>query len=290
MPAARDTKATLIGGLAVLLWSLLALFTVGAGELPRFQLMAMTFAVAFLASIGFLLRRGWQALAILRQPLGAWVLGVSGLFGYHLFYFLALANAPAVEASLIAYLWPLLIVLFSALLPGARLAWFHLAGALLGFLGAALLVTGERLDFELAYWPGYAAAAVCALTWSGYSVLNRRFAAVPTEVVAGFCGVVALLAALCHFALETTVMPQGKAWLAVLGLGLGPVGFAFFFWDYGTKRGNLPVLGALSYGAPLFSTLILVAFGLAQSSLSLWLACLMIVGGAALAAKDLLVR
>ncbi|MEQ8653710.1 MAG: DMT family transporter [Kiloniellales bacterium] len=287
---ASSTKATLIGGLAVLLWSLLALFTVGAGELPRFQLMAMTFAVAFLASFGFLLRGGWRALGVLRQPLGAWVLGVTGLFGYHFFYFLALAHAPAVEASLIAYLWPLLIVLFSALLPGASLKWFHLAGALLGFLGAALLVTGERLAFELAYWPGYAAAAVCALAWSGYSVMNRRYAQVPTEVVSGFCGVVALLAVLCHLAFETTVVPQGSEWLAVLGLGLGPVGFAFFFWDYGTKRGSLPLLGALSYGAPLFSTLVLVAAGLAASSLSLWLACLMIVGGAVLAAKDLLFR
>ncbi len=288
MTAGSDTKATLVGGLAVLLWSLLALFTVGAEALPRFQLLAMTFAVAFFASIGFLLRGGWRALAVLRQPLGAWALGVAGLFGYHLFYFLALAHAPAVEASLIAYLWPLFIVLFSALLPGAGLRWFHLLGALLGFLGAVLLVTDGRLEFEPAYWLGYAAAAVCALTWSGYSVLNRRYAGVPTEVVAGFCGAVALLAGLCHVAFETTVMPGGTAWLAVLGLGLGPVGFAFFFWDYGTKRGNLPLLGALSYAAPLFSTLILVATGLAESRLSLWLACLLIVGGAALAAKDLL--
>ncbi len=288
MTAAGDTKATLVGGLAVLLWSLLALFTVGAGELPRFQLLAMTFAVAFLASFGFLLRGGWQALAVLKQPLGAWVLGVAGLFGYHLFYFLALSEAPAVEASLIAYLWPLFIVLFAALLPGARLRWFHLAGAVLGFVGAALLVTKDGFAFDLAYWPGYAAAGVCALTWSSYSVLNRRYAEVPTEVVTGFCGLVALLAALCHLAFETTVLPDGTGWLAVLGLGLGPVGFAFFFWDYGTKRGSLPLLGALSYGAPLISTLILVAAGEAESRPSLWIACLLIVGGAVLAAKDLL--
>ena len=50
-------------------------------------------------------------------------------------------RAPAVEASLIAYLWPLLLVVFSALLPGERLRWWHLAGGVAGLVGAGLLVT-----------------------------------------------------------------------------------------------------------------------------------------------------
>lgn len=288
---AQRVRATLIGGIAVLLWALLALFTTGAAGIPPFQLLAMSFAVAFLVSLAVLAARGRRAFAKWRQAPAVWVLGVGGLFGYHFFYFVALGNAPAVDASLIAYLWPLLIVVFSALLPGERLRWFHLAGAAMGLVGAGLLVTkGGSLAFDSRYALGYLAAAACALTWSSYSVTNRRFGAVPTEVVGGFCGAVALLGLLCHLALETTVTPQGLQWLAVLGLGLGPVGAAFFVWDYGTKHGNIQVLGALSYAAPLLSTLILIAFGQAEATWQVGLACLLIVAGAVLASKEMLRR
>ena len=284
-------RATLIGGIAVLLWALLALFTTGADGIPPFQLLAMTFAVAFTVSAVVLISKGRSTWARLRQPPAVWLLGVGGLFGYHFFYFVALANAPPVDASLIAYLWPLLIVVFSALLPGEQLRWFHLAGALMGLAGAVLLVTdGGRVALQPAYLPGYLAAVACALTWSGYSVLNRRFGEVPTDVVGGFCGAVAILALLCHLLLEQTVVPDGGQWLAVIGLGLGPVGAAFFVWDYGTKHGNIQVLGALSYAAPLLSTLLLIGFGQAEASWIVAVACGLIVGGALLASRELLRR
>jgi len=214
-------------------------------------------------------------------------LGITGLFGYHLFYFIALQNAPAVEASLIAYLWPLLIVFFSALLPGEKLRWFHCGGAIAGFLGAGLLITqGQSLHFDPQYATGYLAAFVCALTWSSYSLLSRRFGTISTNAVGGFCGATALLAWICHGLFEATLWPTGWGWIAVLGLGLGPVGLAFFTWDYGVKHGNIKVLGALSYAAPLLSTLLLIGCGLAEATWAVWLACLLIVGGALLAALD----
>ncbi|MEX0922517.1 MAG: EamA family transporter [Rhodovibrionaceae bacterium] len=284
----KQLRATLIGGIAVLLWALLALFTTWAAGIPPFQLLSLSFAVAFAVSFAVVLFKGGR-LSVLSQPLGAWTLGVAGLFGYHFFYFLALGNAPAVDASLIAYLWPLLIVVFSALLPGERLRWFHLCGALMGLAGAALLVTeGGSLSFDARYALGYLAALAGALTWSIYSVANRRFDGVPSDVVMGFCGVVAILGALCHFVFETTVIPSAGQWGAVVLLGLGPVGAAFFVWDYGTKHGKIQVLGAFAYAAPLLSTLILVAFGQARASWEVWAACLLIVGGALLASKEML--
>ena len=276
---------------AILLWALLALFTTGAHGIPPFQMLALTFAIAFVLNTGVSLARGRLTAATLRQPVGAWALGVGGLFGYHLFYFLALKNAPPAEASLIAYLWPLLIVLFSALLPGERLRWFHVAGALMGFAGAGLLIAGDRgLSLDPAAAPGHLAALACALIWSSYSVTNRRFGSVPTDVVGPQCGAVAILGAACHVAFETTVSPSAMGWLAILGLGLGPVGAAFFLWDFGVKRGRIQLIGVLSYAAPLISTLLLVAFGLAAATLGLGVACLMIVAGALLASLDLLPR
>ncbi len=283
--------ATWIGSTAVLMWGLLALFTTLSGQVPPFLLAALSFGIATSFILVKWLVRGENILAHLRQPVAAWALGGCGLFGYHFFYFMALRNAPPVEAGLIAYMWPLLIVLFSALLPGEKLRWWHVAGAVTGFAGAALLVTGGNgmSGFKSEYSLGYMMAVVCALTWSTYSVVNRRFAHVPTDTVGGFCAVTAILATLCHLSFEQTIWPADTTqWAAVLGLGLLPVGAAFFTWDYGTKHGNIQVLGAFSYAAPLISTLVLIAFGLGEASWQVSLACILIVGGAVIASKDMI--
>ncbi len=95
------TKATLIGTIAVLLWALLALFTTAVKSIPPFELVSLCFMVATVFSALWISRKGGGAFRALRQPVGAWILSVGGLFGYHFFYFVALANAPAVDASLI---------------------------------------------------------------------------------------------------------------------------------------------------------------------------------------------
>ncbi len=283
--------ATSVGFLAVIMWAMLALFTDVSGKVPPFQLTAMTFAIgACLGLLSWLWRPG--AAQHLRQPAKVWALGVVGLFGYHFLYFTALRNAPAVDASLIAYLWPLFIVVGSALMPGERLRWFHVLGTLLGLAGTVLIVTkGGGVGFEAQYAFGYAMAGLCALTWSAYSLLSRRFASVPTDAVTGFCVATSVLSLISHLALEQTVWPESLTqWLAVLGLGLFPVGAAFYAWDFGVKRGNIQVLGASSYAAPLLSTLVLIAAGAAEPTVRVLLACLLITLGAVLAAKEMIFR
>jgi drug/metabolite transporter (DMT)-like permease len=287
---AGTARATLIGFSAVVMWALLALLTDASGSVPPFQLAAMAFAIG--AALGFVARLLSPPAKAPPVPALVWLIGIAGLFGYHFFYFTALRNAPAVDASLIAYLWPLLIVVGSALLPGERLRWHHLAGALLGLAGAFLIVgKGGRPDFDGRYATGYAAAAVCALVWSSYSLLSRRFPAVPTGVVTWFCAATAALSLTCHLFLERTVWPEGwSQWLAVAGLGLMPVGAAFYAWDHGVKNGNIQVLGAASYAAPLLSTLVLIAAGAAEASPRILAACALITAGAVLAAKSMLFR
>ncbi len=278
-------RATAIGFTAVLMWALLALLTVGSAPVPPFLLTALCFGIGGgLALVWLLAGRG---LAVLRAvPLGVYLFGTAGLFGYHFLYFSALRMAPAAEAGLIAYLWPLFIVLFSGLLPGERLRGLHLIGAGLAFAGAALIVLRGGASFTPAALPGYGLAFLCALTWSTYSVISRRFGSVPTEAVTVFCLATAILSGLAHLALEPTVWPQGPlGWVSVLALGLGPVGAAFFTWDIGMKKGDIQLLGVASYAAPLLSTLVLVLAGIAQATPVLLLAALLIAGGALLAAR-----
>jgi drug/metabolite transporter (DMT)-like permease len=179
--------------------------------------------------------------------------------------------APAVEVSLLAYLWPLLIVLLAALLPGERFRPRYLAGALLALAGCWLLVGGGGSGFNPDYLAGYLLALACALIWSGYSVMSRLLRQVPTDAVGWFCAATAMLALLLHLAWETTVWPQGGGqWIGLVGLGLGPVG-------------NLQLLGVLAYAAPLISTLLLLIAGETSPSWTLLLACVAIVAGSLMA-------
>jgi drug/metabolite transporter (DMT)-like permease len=276
--------ATTIGLIAILLWSMLALLTAATGTIPPFQLNAMTFLVGGLVGVVSWIVRP-QGLKALRQKPVVWALGIGGLFGYHALYFAALRWAPPAESGLINYLWPLLIVLFSSLLPGERLRRAHIVGALLGFAGVVVLIAGRgAFDARAEYMPGYLCAFVAAFVWAGYSVLSRRFGQVPTDAVAGFCLATSFLSLICHLAFETTVWPETTTqWLALLGLGLGPVGAAFYVWDIGMKRGDIRFLGVASYATPVLSTLLLVVAGYAEPTLTLALACGLIVAGALVA-------
>nr|WP_321249317.1 EamA family transporter [uncultured Ruegeria sp.] len=278
-------RATAIGFIAVLLWSLLALFTVGSTPTPPLLLNAVCFSIGgTLGLIWTWATGGLQQLG--RVPWTTYLFGTLGLFGYHALYFSALRMAPAAEAGLIAYLWPLLVVLLSGLLPGERLHIGHLIGACFGFAGAALIIAGGgSTGFQVQHLPGYALALMCALTWSGYSVLSRRLGDTPTSSVAVFCIAAAIASGALHLAVEETVWPATAfGWASILALGLGPVGLAFYVWDIGVKRGDIQILGTASYAAPLLSTLALVLAGIAAPSWGLAVAALLITGGATIAA------
>lgn len=283
------STATLVGLTAIVMWSLLAALTVATGRVPPFQLLAMTFAIgACVGPLTWLWRP--SAMRALRQPVLVWLVGIGGLFGYHALYFLALRLAPPAEAGLLNYLWPLLIVLLSSFLPGERLAPHHIVGAVLGFAGTILLFVGNGSAApDPAHIPGFIAAFVAAFVWAGYSVMSRKLAAVPTDAVAGFCLATAALAAICHVALEATIWPETTVqWLAILALGIGPVGITFFVWDIGMKRGDIRVLGAASYATPVLSTVFLILAGFARPTATLAIAAALIAGGGLIAAKDMI--
>ena len=287
-------SATLIGMAAIPIWAGLALLTSRAARIPPFQLVAMSFFIAAVVGAGMIVMRGGFR-AMPRVDWRALALGVAGLFGNHFFFFLAVRNAPVMEVALINYTWPLLVVLFSALLPASalgarRLDWRHVSGGLMGMAGAALVVASANSGTAGAHdggaWLGFAAALAGAVIWAAYSVASRLFAHVPTQMVALYCLITAVLALLAHVLTETTQWPQDSAeWLAVLLLGLGPVGGAFYFWDHGMKHGDVRLLGVLCYLIPLLSLLLLSLDAGQWPHARVWLAAALIIGGAVLAAR-----
>jgi drug/metabolite transporter (DMT)-like permease len=259
---------------AIALWATLASLGVALAHVPPFLLTGAALLIGSVAA--------WPAFRQWRIPPSTLALGVCGLFGYHFLLFMALRHAPAVEANLVNYLWPLFIVVLAPVfLPTSRWRPAHLAAALAGFAGAALAILGGRSlggDFS---W-GYLAALAAAFIWASYSLLTRRVAHFPTAAIGLFGLVSGLLALLCHELLEPWVDLGLRDWALIALIGLGPLGAAFFLWDAALKRGDPSTIGVLSYLTPLASTLLLVLT--TDRPLSGWIvaAAALIVGAAVL--------
>ena len=260
---------------AIALWSTLAALSIKLKRMPPFLLVGVALLIGAAAGAKGIRFRG--------IPLAVHLLGVYGLFAYHFCLFLGLRLAPPVEANLINYLWPLLIVVLSpVLLKGTALTPRHIAGALLGFAGAGLLVTGGTLEFGKGAFAGYALALAAAIIWSTYSLLTRRIANYPTSIVATFCLVSGLLSLVCHVLFEPAYAPTLADLPYVVWIGVGPMGAAFYLWDRAMKRGDARVIGTLAYLTPVLSTLLITVLGEGRLTLSSAIAMPMVVGGAAL--------
>jgi drug/metabolite transporter (DMT)-like permease len=277
--------ATALALTSIALWSFLAFLGAQLNHVPPFLLVGLALCVCGVVSAVHV--RDW------RVPWRTFAVGIGGIFGYHFFYFSAFQHAPAVEANLINYLWPLLIVLLSPIyLKGYALRPHHLLGAVLGLMGAGLIVTGGQLQLELGNLRGYIFAGIAALAWSSYSLLTKRLPAFPTGAVGGFCFFSGLLSLGIYFLTSSqTDVPfflAGRDWVYLILLGAGPMGAAFFTWDAALKRGDPRVIGSLTYLTPMTSTLILVF--LADKPLT-WVsgvAMVLIVTGAVIGSLDLL--
>jgi drug/metabolite transporter (DMT)-like permease len=281
----HSTLGTLSGFGAILLWACLALLTTLTGSVPPFALCAIAFAIAALGgSIRLVLVP--HARAAIRQPLSVWAVGLGGLFGFHALYFAGLRLAPAAQAGLISNLWPLFLVIGADYLGRGRPAVGTVTGGLCAFAGVGLLGTAGIVA-DAAAWdrvPGYACALGSALIWAWYSLASSRMQGVPTDCVTGFCFLTAILSGIIHGIAEPPLRLDGVTTvLALIALGAGPVGAAFFLWDFGMKHGNARVIGFAAFSTPVLSTGLLVVSGVAEGSWALALACLLVSAGAAVA-------
>lgn len=261
---------------AILLWASLAMLGLRLSHLPPFWLTG----VALLMGSVIALPLSRLDFSQWRLPLRTLALGVYGLFGFHFLLFIALRHAPPVQANLVNYLWPLgMVVLAPLLLPGMRLTLRHALAAGIGFAGAALAITGARaVEVELAW--GYLPALGSAFVWASYSLLTQRVPPFSTSAIGLFALVSGTLSLLCHVLLEPPAQVRSEDWPALLLMGLGPLGAAFYLWDAALKQGNPQQIGLLSFLTPLLSTLLLLWSSGQAVSLTVAGAAALIVGAA----------
>ena len=250
-------KSDLLALAAIALWGTLAPLGVQLAHIPPFMLTGLGLLVGSLISLPlarFSLSR-WQV------PLPTLLVGVYGLFGFHFLLFIALRNAPAVEANLINYLWPLgMVVMAPLFLKDVQLLGRHIVAALIGFTGAAIAILGRggQSDAAVEFHSGYVIALASAFVWASYSLLTRRLPAFPTAAVGGFAAASGVLSLVCHALLEPAVALSTQDLVLIAILGLGPLGGAFFLWDAAIKLGDTRRIGLLAFATPILSTVMLL--------------------------------
>lgn len=274
-------KSDLLALAAIALWGTLAALGVELAHVPPFLLTGLGLLAGSLIALPL---SRWR-LQAWKVPLPTLLVGIYGLFGFHWLLFLALRHAPAVEANLINYLWPLgMVVLAPLFLPGVRLHGRHVIAALLGFAGAAIAILGRGGEASSAgsgFQSGYLLALASAFVWASYSLLTRRVPAFPTAAVGSFALVSGLLSLACHALLEpATALSAGDIALIAL-LGLGPLGGAFFLWDAAIKCGDPRRIGLLAFITPLLSTALLLLSTGQALRWNIALAAALVVGAAA---------
>ena len=250
-------------------------------HVPPFYLLGVSFLIGSLPA----LTKPKQLFPGLKVSL--W--GIGGFFGYHFFLFYSFRFAPAVEANLINYLWPVFMVLFSPLFfSSSKLKWYHLMGAVLALVGCAFLVRGEAGEWSMENMKGYLFAFLAALTWPIYSLGSKKMEKPSVHAIGGFCLGAGILCLLTHALIEPRVaIASHDAWKIIL-MGLGPCGLAFYTWDLAIQKGDTRVLGALSYLTPVLSTLGLVLFAGQELKSNTIIAMLLIIGGASSGLLDFL--
>jgi drug/metabolite transporter (DMT)-like permease len=257
---------------AIALWASLAALGVALKHVPPFLLTGLALVIGSVPA--------WPLVRQWRVPPRTLALGIYGLFCYHFLLFIALRVAPPVEANLVNYLWPLLIVVLAPwFLPDLRLRAAHVLAALAGFAGAAIAILGGGGARGAWSW-GYLPALGSAFIWASYSLGTRRVPAFPTAAIGLFGLVSGLLSLACHALLEPAAALSARDWMLVAVMGLGPLGAAFFLWDKALKGGDARHIGILSYITPLASTSLLVLVTGRAFTASTALAAALIIGAA----------
>lgn len=287
------THSPWLGGgaaaLAVLLWALVPLLAAQAGELPPLRLSALALLAGALGTLPMARRRRHRD-APLRPLHGVLVyLGVplliTGAVGA---CFAAFTLAPAEEAALILYTWPVLFLLASQWLVLGRLSASSLIGAGLAFSGAALLVAPQALAGGVSgAWGGYLLAALGAVCWALYSLAARVSAWRLGERMPHLLLIASVLTGSASLALEGIIaLPSLEVLMVAVSLGLGPYGLAMLAWDRAMRDPLGHRVGNLAHAVPVLATLFLVLAGVATPDWRLPVASALVVAGSMTACRE----
>ena len=252
-------KATLLGLLAILLWSsvvgLIRSVSEGLGPIGGAAMIYSVSAVFLLLAL---------RLPNLRQfPRAYLILGSLLFVSYEICLSLSLGYAntrlQAIEVGMINYLWPCFTVLMALAFNGQKAKWWLLPGLLLSLFGIGWIMSGEggwspaQMLANVHSNPlSYSLAFAGAVIWAVYCNLTKKIAQGHNGVVLFITLTAVALWIKYAFSSESSMqftLPVTLTWLCA-GMAMG-AGYAA--WNVGILHGNMTLLATVSYFTPVLS-------------------------------------
>lgn len=260
------------------MWAISAVLVASLKGIPTYEILSIVFFIGFICSVLYNIKNNnWKNIS--KHPFYIWVIGIIGIFGNEVLFIMSFKYAPVAHADLINFLWPIMVVLFSALMPNEKFHFRYLIASIIAFIAIYILIFYDKekvMSFKYQYIKGYVFAFGAALFWTCYTLISKSYGKLKPEMIGIYCGFGLILSLCMHLYYEETVIPSFENVLALIFMGIATHCLAYFFWDYGIKKGNFKLLSILSYFNPIISILILILLGFAKPSYALCLATVLI--------------
>ncbi len=288
MAVMQGKQATLIGLVAVLLWSSIIGLIRGVSES-----FGATGGAALMYSVASVLL--WISVGPVRLkalPASYRIWGSLLFVSYELCLSLSIGYAnsgrQAIEVGMVNYLWPTFTMLAAILFNRQRANWLIVPGALVAILGICTVLGGDQgLDLKgmaanvrdnpLSYGLAFAGAII----WAAYCTVTARIAQGKNAVTLFF-----ILTALALWAKYLFTGSEAIAFsmtgVIYLALAACAMGFGYAAWNVGILHGNVTVLAGASYFIPVVSAALAAALLHAPLSLAFWKGAAMVVAGSIL--------
>ncbi len=256
----QETSAYVAVLATIILWSsAAAVVKTLMSDLPSYLVMfyVALFAVAGNLALVVLTGRTERFFSYSRNDLAVFALmGLLGSYGYCMLYYNALDIAPVVVVSVVQYLWPIMTVLWTAVLLKERPGPRAVTGLTISLTGVMIVATGgdlSVLSLERLMGPLMAAAAavcyglfsaigkqrdddkVCAMAWSFIFYLTLMVPTVLVLVPGGF------------------VLPGASTLLGLAWMGVACYAIGYSLWLYALSNGDTASISNMTFLAPFLS-------------------------------------
>ena len=265
-------KTYILAGTAILMWSTMATVSkLLLTSLGNFQVLCIS---SLLAGVSMLAINGFSGkLALLKtyRPKDYLIMtgtGLLGIFLYYSFYYIGMGSLLASQAFIINYLWPIMSVIFAAILLKEKLTVRKGIAIGLSFLGVIIVTGKDLLHFNPQMIFGAAMCVSAAVCYGAFTALNKKW-----HYEKGICMMIAFFTAfVLSFLLNWAA---GETWNISLGqlAGLGwngifSMGIGNTAWALAMEKGNTAKISNLAYITP-FLSLIWTALIL-KEEISIW--------------------